>query len=349
MGRPSQRELELFRELVAIPAPSGREEALAAAVRAKVEAIGYAAETDGAGNVTVRVGGGDPGGRSVLYAAHLDEISLVVTWIGPDGSLWVDRCGGLLPHKIGECPVDILGDHRVVTGVLSMGSAHREDAEEHVPTWSDARIITGLDAEALRLAGVRPGSSAVPAAFLRGPVVFGDEADPLVAAWTFDDRMGVVALLRLLEEMKSGRVVPRRKTLVCFTVHEESGCHGAKVVAHRERPEVFVAVDGCPMPPGVELELDGRPGVWSKDAVAHSDQRLVTALCDAALKAGTELQVAVYGAAASDASKVYDAGAAERVVTVGHVRENSHGYEVARLAVFENLVSTLVAFVKDFE
>jgi putative aminopeptidase FrvX len=347
MAQPSGRELELFREILAIPAPSGREHALGAAVAAKARALGYRPETDGAGNVTVRLAGKDAAARPVLYAAHLDEVSLVVTWIGPDGALWVDRCGGLLPWKIGECPVEVLGDRRSVTGILSMGSAHQQDAEEHVPRWSEVRIITGLDHGALREAGIRPGSSAVPAAFLRGPVLFGEDADPLVAAWTFDDRMGVVALLRLLEEARAG-LVPRRPTLVSFTVHEESGCHGAKVVAHRERPEVFVAVDGCPMPPGADLELDGRPAVWSKDSVAHSDQGLVLALCEAAGKAGTELQVAVYDAAASDASKVYEAGAAERVVTFGHVRENSHGYEVARLSVFENVVATLAAFARDF-
>ncbi|MCP4363054.1 MAG: hypothetical protein GY796_34050 [Chloroflexi bacterium] len=54
----------------------------------------------------------------------------------------------------------------------------------------------------LKAAGVRPGSTAVPTRERRGPVLFGDPADPLVAAWTFDDRMGVVALLRLLAQVK---------------------------------------------------------------------------------------------------------------------------------------------------
>jgi putative aminopeptidase FrvX len=347
-GLPGGRELELFRELVGIASPSGREGALAAKVREKIAACGFGAETDGAGNLTVRIAGREPGAGKMILAAHLDEISLVVTGIGYDGSLWVDRSGGLLPHKIGECPVEILGERGSVTGVLSMGSADREDAEEYVPRWSDARIITGLDQAALRAAGVRVGSAAVPAAFLRGPILFGEEADPLVAAWSFDDRGGVVALLRLLEEVREKGLQPRRPTLVCFTVHEEEGCHGAKVVAQRERPEIFIAVDGCPMPPGVELEIDGRPGVWSKDTVAHSDQGLVSSLCEAAEKAGTELQIAVYSAAASEASKVYEVGGAERVVTVGHVRENSHGYEVARLSVFHNLVATLAAFLEEF-
>ena len=65
----------------------------------------------------------------------------------------------------------------------------------------------------------------------------------------------------------------------------------------------------------------------------------------AAERAGTELQPVVYNGAASDASMVSAVGGAYRVACFGHVRENSHGYEVARLSVFENMLETLVAFV----
>ena len=132
-GRPvaqrrGDRELELFRRLVGIASPSGREQELGREVASIAEEMGHRVERDGAGNLTVRLPGTLREARPVMYAAHQDEISLVVTWIGPDGALWVDRCGGLLPYKIGECPVEVLGDRRSVTGILSMGSAHREDA-----------------------------------------------------------------------------------------------------------------------------------------------------------------------------------------------------------------------------
>ena len=174
----------------------------------------------------------------------MDEIGMVVTGIEDDGALTVDRSGGLYPCKLGEGPVDIVGDGDVVPGVLSMGSMHRPDAATRHITWADVRILTGLSPAQLKAAGVRIGSSAVPARSRRGPVLFGDESDPLVAAWTFDDRMGVVTLLRLLELMKVEDFALARATLICFTVHEEGGCHGAKALPQRERPEVFIAVDG---------------------------------------------------------------------------------------------------------
>jgi putative aminopeptidase FrvX len=206
--------------------------------------------------------------------------------------------------------------------------------------------MTGLSPEQLAQAGVRVGSTAVPVRDFRGPYVFGDPADPLVAAWTFDDRGGVMTLLRLLDTLRGLTPVSQRPLIVAFTVHEEGGCQGAKVLAQRERPEILVAVDGCPIPPEAPLELDGRPAVWSMDALGHFDQRLVKDLCQSAKEAGTELQVAVYENAAGDASAAYAAGAVPRAAHVGHVRENSHGYEVARLSVFDNLLKTLVHFIR---
>jgi putative aminopeptidase FrvX len=344
--RAGDRELEIFRRLLAVPSPTGREAQLAAVVRRHVEGIGLECQADGAGNLAVALPGSDSTAGTLVLASHMDEIAMVVTGLMGDGSLFVDRSGGLLPQKIGEGPVLVLGDRGTATGVLSMGSAHRHDAEDMPPRFSDCRIITDLDADGIERLGIRPGSTVVPTPERRGPVFLGQTDDPLVGAWTFDDRMGVAVLLRLLEEAKAGRVNPRRPLVVGFTVHEEIGCHGAKVLANRVRPEIFVAVDGCPMPPGTNLELDGRPAVWSKDTVAYSDQSLVAALIQAAREAGTEAQVAVYETAASDASKVYEAGAAERVVTFGHVRENSHGFEVARLSVFANVTATLAHFVE---
>lgn len=336
--------ISILKELLAVPLPSGREERLAGLVRARLRTLGYSPETDPAGNVFVRVPG-KLGGPLMVVAAHMDEIGMVVARIDDDGALRVVPSGGLTPAKLGESPVEIVGDNRTLIGILSMGSGHGGVPADRAPGWDDVKIITGLTPGQLKDAGVRPGSTAVPVEQYRGPFLFGDPSDPLVAAWTFDDRAGVVTLLRLLGELKEGNITPRVPLIVAFTVHEEGGCHGAKVLAQRESPGVFLAIDGCPMPQSAGLKLDGRPGAWSKDKKIHYDQRLVIALSRAAEEAGTGLQVAVYQEAASDASAVYEVGAAPRVAILGHVRENSHGYEVARLSVFDNLLAVLLSFL----
>ena len=231
MALQGQREMDLFSELLAVPSPSGREERLAAVIAEKIRRLGYEPEIDGAHNITVRVNPMGSEDGAMILAAHSDEIGAVVTGINPDGSLRVDRSGGLTPTKIGESPVEIVGDGDLVRGVLSQGSGHTQAASSGSLEWKEVRVITGLAPAQLAERGVRAGSTVVPARFLCGPMIFGDAEDPLVAAWTFDDRMGCVALLRLLEEIRESSIRPPRPLLVCFTVHEEGGCHGANVVA----------------------------------------------------------------------------------------------------------------------
>jgi putative aminopeptidase FrvX len=256
----------------------------------------------------------------------------------------------LYPVKIGEGPVEIVGDEGTLLGVLSMGSMHVADAAGRAVGWGDVRVMTGVSVERLKELGVRVGSTAVVARERRGPVVLGDGADPLVGAWTFDDRAGVLTLLRLLKRLKEGKVVPARPMIVAFTVHEEGGCHGAKAVAQRERPEIFLAVDGCPVVPGSPVVADGRPVTWSMDVKCHYDQRLVKGLIGCGRDVGVEVQTVVFRAGAySDASAVYEVGAAPRVAIIGHARENSHGFEVLRFSALDNVLKVVERFVQVVE
>lgn len=341
--------LSTLNELLAIPSPPGREEKMAAFIRTQLDSLGYKHETDPAGNVFVRMAAKNSSGALTILAAHMDEIAMVVTAITPDGDLKVTNSGGLVPSKIGERMVEIVTDHDTnVIGCFSMGSTHTAEARsgQWSPSWGDVCIKTGLTPVELKAAGVRVGSSAVPIKDGRGAYCFGSKNEPMCAAWTFDDRAGMAHLLIVLEEVKNAGVVPENPLMIAFTVHEEGGCHGAKTLAFREKPEIFIAVDGCPVLAADGLKLDGRPGVWSKDTFCNYDQGLIKDLMSAAQRANTEVQVAVYTSASSDASSVYNAGLAPRVGFVGHVRTNSHGFEVARLSVFSNAVKTIVEYIK---
>jgi putative aminopeptidase FrvX len=348
--------LLLLTELLQVPAPSGREERMAAEVFRRIEGLGREARQDAQGNVWTEIEGRDSSLGAVALASHMDEISMVITGVEPDGRLRVQRSGGLHPWKLGEGPVEIVADGDVtVAAHLGFGSGHTNDPQDPITqfasgskgiTWSDCRLFTGLSAAELRAAGVRAGSCAVPAAAMRGPHLFGPPDDPLVSAWILDNRGGTLTLLRLLERIEESGLVPQRNLNLCFMVQEEHGLIGARGWAQRNPVEIFIAVDSSPMPKDVELSLDGRPATWSKDSVVHFDQFLIRDLARAATLAGTELQYAVYSAAASDASGVLESGGAPRAATIGYPRDNSHGYEVSRLQVFEHLIATLFEYVK---
>jgi endoglucanase len=349
MNDMTKEFMEILTDLLDCPSPSGREEKTREYIKSKLDETGFSNETDPAGNLLVRLSGRNPSGPLTIIAAHMDEIAMVVTAIESNGDLKVINSGGLVPCKLGETPVEIVSDNdKNVIGLFSMGSTHTKAAREGnwAPGWADVRIKTGLSPDALKEKGVRIGSSAVPVRSSRGPHVFGDEKDPMISAWTFDDRAGIAELLLTLKMIKKKNLKPENRLLIAFTVHEEGGCHGAKGLAQREHPEIFVAIDGCPVVDPETLKLDGRPGVWSKDSICHYDQLLLKDLMDAGIAAGTELQPVVYTSASSDASAAYSVGGAARIAFLGHVRTNSHGFELARLSVFQNTIKTLFKFIE---
>ncbi len=337
--------LDRFKTLLYIPAPSSREQHMAQVITDQIQQLGLESHQDVGGSVTVTLAGQDPSLPVWCYAAHMDEIGMVVTRVRHSGDLEVTRTGGLYPWKLGETPVEIMGDTQSVLGILSMGSTHTTQADEKKIDWPDVWITTGLTHDSLTAAGVRAGTLVVPHASMRGPVLFGEEHDPLAAAWTFDDRLGCALLLELLAGLQASGEKPRHPTVIAFVHNEEVGGFGAKNLARYLQPEAFIAIDGAPRPPGTPLQVDHRPATWSKDALGHYDFALMQELRTAGQEVGVEVQSVVYERAASDASMVYTAGLAARALVFGCVRENSHGYEILRVSVLQNTLKTLHRFV----
>ncbi len=341
----SQNVLERFRALVRIPAPSGREHHVAATICDQLQQMGLSPATDAGGNVTVEMAGQDPKLPRWCYAAHMDEIALVVTRIRTSGDLDVARSGSLYPWKLGEGPVEILGDERAVLGVLSMGSMHIPLSQRNPVGWEGVWVTTGMTAAELQAAGVRAGSPAVPHASRRGPFVFGSPDDPMAAAWSFDDRLGCALLLEVLAQLQAAGETPRRRSLFAFTHSEEVGGLGIMHLARKVEPEALIAIDLAPMSPNTPLVLDSRPAIWSKDSHAHYDHDLMRELMAAGREVGVELQTTVYEQAASDASIAFNVGAVDRALCFGWACGNSHGFETLRVGVLDNTLRTLRRFV----
>ncbi len=341
----SQSVLERFSALVCIPAPSNREHQISEVICDQLREMGLSPTKDAGGNVMAELEGSDPELPLWCYAAHMDEIAIVVTRIRETGDLEVTRSGSLYPWKLGEGPVEILGDQGTVLGVLSMGSMHIPHNKRKPVDWDGVWITTGMSESELKEAGVRPGSVAVPHASRRGPFVFGSPSDPVAAAWSFDDRLGCALLLELLATMQAAGEKPRHRSLVAFTHSEEVGGLGIMHLAQKVQPEALIAIDLAPMPPGTPLVLDSRPAIWSKDSHSHYDHGLMVELIAAGREVDIDIQSVAYEQAASDASIAFNVGATDRALCVGWACGNSHGYETVRIGAMENTLRVLRRFV----
>lgn len=340
-----RRFVETFRTLLQIPCPGGREWMMAEKITSLVGEMGYQTERDPAGNVLIRLEGSDSDAGPCVFAAHMDEIALVVRDVLDDGTLLVANSGGLIPYKLGERPLQVLGDHETIVALPNLGHGHGGGQFASGVSWQDVTIMTGLSREQLKTAGVRPGTTAVPTPEGRGPLVFGDTARPLLGGWLLDNRAGVAVQLEVLRSLKEREITPRRPVIFAFTVHEEGGCHGAKSLSFREKPEIFIAVDGCPITPNCGAIFSAQPAVWSKDRIGHYDQRMVATFLEAGRSVGIECQTVVQSLAASDASAAFSTGSVPRAGVIGYPKYCSHGCEIAHLAVFQNTAQTILSLL----
>jgi putative aminopeptidase FrvX len=323
--------LQTITELVCLHSPSGVEAAVDGYLLRRLAAHGRPVQ-DGAGNIVFRIEGRGAGPlRSVL--AHKDEIGAVVKRVNGHGQLAVSKLGGSFPWIWGEGPVDVLGRHATIAGVLSFGSRHVSDEsdqkrqqEQSGVRWRDAWVETKLDAAALTDAGIRPGSRVVPSAARKRPVRLGTGGE-YVASYALDDKGAVAGMLELAARLKS----PPHPVELVFTAREEIGCQGAKWYASRTAAEAAVAFEVTPVAEEYRIEAGPEPVLVVADSNGPLDDSLAAELDDAAAAAGIGMRHAVLSGFGSDASSTLNLGMIARTACLAFATENTHGFEIAHL------------------
>ncbi len=228
---------ELFQtlsDLVALHSPSGVEQAVDAYLLERLAAFGEPT-IDAGGNIVLRIAGRDSS-ELVAILAHKDEIGTMVKRVDDDGRLAVSKVGGSFAWVWGEGPVEVLGDHAQITGVLSFGARHVSDESPQQASrtrrrssWRHAWVETMLDddgAEGGRGApGIAGGADGLPQA--SGAA----RAPTMSTSLVCDRRQGSVAgLLDLAARLTAP---PRCDVELVFTSREEIGCAGAAFYAER--------------------------------------------------------------------------------------------------------------------
>ena len=318
-------------DLVELHSPSGVEGAVDEYLLRRLEEHG-GAERDAAGNVVLRVEGREPGPlRAVL--AHKDEIGALVKRVGDRGELAVNKLGGSFPWVWGEGPVDVLGRHATIPGVLSFGSRHITDESDHKRQqteagvrWRDAWVETKLTPEALAEVGVRPGSRVVPSAARKRPIRLGPDGE-YVASYAVDDKASVAGLLELAARVKA----PRHPVELVFTAREEIGCHGARWYATRSEAEAAVAFEVTPVAKEYRTDPGPDPVLVTADSHGPLEDTLSGELEDAAAAAGVTLRYAALSSFGSDATAALSSGLIARTACLAFATENTHGFEIAHL------------------
>ena len=238
-----QSSIDLIGQLAQAVGPSGFEKPVGDIIRRQLDGIGIV-ETDSIGNIVCEIPGTDPKGQRVLLAAHQDEIGFMVSEILDHGFIKFVAIGGWNSVTLPASPVEILNaDGDMVPGVIGQLSPHflKKGAVPQVPELDDLFIDIGASTaeEVQRLFGIRLGAIIVPVTRFHF-----SESSGCIMAKAFDDRIGVAALIELGNLLAKNPI--SNTVVLAFTVQEEVGTRGAKVLANRIEANVALVVEGAP-------------------------------------------------------------------------------------------------------
>ena len=254
---------ELLARLAEARGISGYEGAVREIVEEELREYVDEIRTDRLGNLIASKSGKSP---SVMIAAHLDEIGLMVKHIEPEGFLRFSTIGGwfdqtLLNQRVVLQPEG--GD--IVYGVIGSKPPHRMKKEERekVIKAEDMFIDIGAKSEEeVSKLGITIGT----------PVIIDRQFIPLindrVTCKAFDNRSGVAVMIEALR-----RVNTEFEVYAVGTVQEEVGLKGARTSAFELNPNVAIAID-------TDI-AGGHPGIEKKDTTVELDKGPVITVSDA--------------------------------------------------------------------
>mgnify|MGYP000849570869 FL=1 len=241
---------------------------------------------DSLGSVIMLKRGASPEpSAKIMFAAHVDEIGMIVSKIEDEGFLQVRMMGGVDRRILPSMEVTVHG-RRDIPGVIGAIPPHLQDSTEKDKSWKWEELVVdcGMSADKLREA-VRVGDVV---SFDRAGI---ELANNRVAGKSMDDRAGVAVMYECALELQK----LRHDCDVYFvaTVQEEVGYGGSITSTHGIMPDIGIAIDvGHGDMPGVPehrtLKLGEGPAI---SYGPHVHPHIFTKLKEVAGERGVPYQV----------------------------------------------------------
>src|SRR4051812_4304311 len=351
----SSLDRALLQELLSTYGPSGQEDAVRDVCHRELQKCVDETWIDPAGNLIGRIRGKAPADNAppIKVMAHMDELSMLVKRLEPDGSLHLTPLGTMYPANFGLGPVAVLGDNRTLCGVLSLGSEHttkesqriwetKPDQGDKSLDWTHVYVFTGRTPHELTSAGVRPGTRVCIDGSKRTLVEFGN----YFGSYFMDDRAPITALLQAARALRETGQRPTGDVYLVFTTSEEIGGVGGSYASRTLPGELTLALEVGPTEAEYSTTVSGGPIVVYSDAQCIYDKDIADRLMDIATTLGLSPQPAVLGAFESDASHAKAAGLSPKAGLLCLPTLSTHGYEVIAREAIPAMAGVIVEFLR---
>lgn len=297
-------DVGLLKTICEIPGAPGFEQPIRQFLMEQLEGFSDSLYTDSMGNViALKKGKSD---KKLMLAAHMDEISFIVSYIDEEGFIRFQPLGGFDPKTLTAQRVIIHAEKDII-GVMASKPIHIMTAEERkkLPELRDYFIDTGLPgAEVKKL--VKPG---MPITRERALIEMGD----CVNSKSIDNRVSVYVLLEVMKSLAKEEVP--LDVYGVFTVQEEVGIRGATVAASAIHPDFGIAIDttiAYDLPGAQSHEMVTKLGkgtaIKVMDSMTIADYRMVDFMKRIAEKNGIDFQMEILPAGGTDTAAIQRAG-----------------------------------------
>jgi putative aminopeptidase FrvX len=291
-------------------------------------------------------------GAATRVMAHMDELSMLVKRIEPDGSLHLTHLGTMYPGNFGLGPVAVLGDHETFTAVLTLGSEHttkespriwetKPDGGDRALDWGHVYVFTGRSREELAAAGVQAGTRVCVDRSKRTLVDVG----AYVGSYFLDDRAAVTALLHAARMLRDRGQRPANDAYLVFTTNEEIGGVGGSYASASLPGTLTLALEVGPTEQEYGTSVTGGPIVGYNDALCVYDKDVADRLMRIAADRDLTPQAAALGAFESDASHAKANGLTPRAGLLCLPTLSTHGFEVMARSAIDDMASIVADFL----
>lgn len=225
--------IQLLSQICKIPGAPGHEQKIREFILNEIKDLVDEVSCDAMGNIiAIKKGTSD---NKLLVAAHMDEISFIVSHIDDDGFIRFQPLGGFDPKTLTAQRVIIHSGDDNIIGVMGTKPIHVLTPEEKskAPKLSDFFIDTGLSGEEVKRR-VEIGSTITRE---RELIEMGD----CVNAKSLDNRVSVFILIETLRSLKNKQIPV--DLYAAFTVQEEVGLRGATTTSSGVNADFGIALD----------------------------------------------------------------------------------------------------------
>lgn len=239
--------------------PSGFEDKIRLIIKKQIAGCADTVSIDGMGNLIALKKGSSKNGKTIMVAAHMDEIGAMVSYIDEKGFLRISALGGVSPlYELGG---------RIIfeNGVVGIINREKPKTATEQPNFNN--IFVDVGATCKKDCPVEIGDAGV---FLQPMVEMGD----CITAKALDDRIGCAIMIQAMLELKD-KTLPHDVCFV-FSTQEEVGLRGATTGAFGVKPDLGIAIDvtfaaDTPEPP-MKMDVSLRKGA----AIKIKDSGMIT-------------------------------------------------------------------------